>query len=214
MQTQSLGDLLRKIREKADFTLEDLSDETHIKLEYLEALEDNDFEALPAATFVKAYIRNYARVFDVDEKPLFAILRRDYEESVKGQLIRRELLQPKLKRKTLWSPIQLVFLAAATVFLVFFSYAAWQWYQLSRPPALYLTSPLENEAVSSRVFFQGNTKPDAILTINSMPVALQGDGSFSTELYLPQDGINTVTIRATDKNGKSTVLQRNVQVEF
>jgi len=214
MQTQSLGDLLRKAREKAHYTLEEMAKATHIKLEYLEALEDSDFDALPAATFVKAYIRNYSRVFKMDEKPLFAILRRDYEESVKGQLIRRDLLSPKLKRKTLWSPIQLVFVAAATIFLVFFSYAAWQWYQLSRPPQLFLTSPAENEAVSSRVLLQGGTRPDAILTINAMPVSLQPDGSFSTELYLPQEGVNTVTLRATDKNGKSTVVQRNLRVEF
>jgi len=211
---QTLGELLRNARQKARYTLEDLAATSHIKLEYLEALEDNDFDALPAATFVKAYIRNYARVFEIDEKPLFAILRRDYEESVKGQLIRRELLQPHLKRKAFYSPVQLVFLAAVTVFLVFFSYAAWQWYQLSRPPMLFLTSPMENEVVSARVLLHGGTRPDAVLTINAMPVSLQPDGSFSTELYLPQEGINTVTLRATDQNGKSTILQRNLKVEF
>ena len=79
MQTQTIGDLLRAAREKAHFTLEDLAQDTHVKIEYLRALEENDFDSLPAATFIKAYIRNYARIFKLDEKPLFAILRRDYE---------------------------------------------------------------------------------------------------------------------------------------
>lgn len=214
MQTQTIGDLLRSAREKAHFTLEDLAKDSHIKLEYLVALEDNNFDALPAATFIKAYIRNYARLFKLDEKPLFAILRRDYEESVKGQLIPREFLYPQLKKKTLWSPIHLVFLSVMMVFVVFFSYAAWQWYQLNRPPALVLISPEEDAEVASRVIFQGNTKANAILTINSAPVALRADGSFETELYLPQEGVNTVTIKASDKNGKSTILQRSVQVKF
>lgn len=214
MKTQTIGDLLRSAREKAHFTLEDLAKDTHIKLEYLIALEDNSFDVLPAATFIKAYIRNYARVFDLDEKPLFAILRRDYEESVKGQLIPREFLYPQLKKKTLWSPIHLIFLSVMLVFAVFFSYAAWQWYQLSRPPALVLISPEEDAEVASRILFKGKTKADAILTINSAPVALREDGSFETELYLPQEGINTVTIKASDKNGKSTVLQRSIQVKF
>jgi len=214
MQTQTIGDLLRSAREKAHFTLEDLAESTHIKLEYLIALEDNNFDALPAATFIKAYIRNYARLFKLDEKPLFAILRRDYEESVKGQLIPREFLYPQLKKKTLWSPIHLVFLSVMMVFVVFFSYATWQWYQLNRPPALTLISPEEDAEVASRVIFQGNTKANAILTINSAPVALRADGSFETELYLPQEGVNTVTIKASDKNGKSTILQRSVQVKF
>ena len=214
MQTQTIGDLLRNAREKAHFTLEDLAKDTHIKLEYLIALEENNFDVLPAATFIKAYIRNYARIFDLDEKPLFAILRRDYEESVKGQLIPREFLYPQLKKKTLWSPIHLIFLSVMLVFVVFFSYAAWQWFQLSRPPALILTSPTEDAEVASRIIFKGKTKADAILTINSAPVALREDGSFETELYLPQEGTNTVTIKASDKNGKSTVLQRSIQVKF
>lgn len=214
MQTQTIGDLLRAAREKAHFTLEDLADSTHIKLEYLVALEENNFDALPPATFIKAYIRNYARVFKLDEKPLFAILRRDYEESVKGQLIPREFLYPELKKKTLWSPVRLVLLSVVLVFAVFFSYAAWQWYQLSRPPELVLSVPLEDDEVSSKVIFEGNTKPDVILTINSVPVALQVDGSFETELYLPQEGVNTVTIKAIDKNGKTTILQRSVKVKF
>jgi len=101
-----------------------------------------------------------------------------------------------------------------TVFLVFFSYAAWQWYQLSRPPALMLSAPLENEEVSSRVILKGDTEVEAILTVNSLPVALREDGSFETELYLPQEGVNTITIKASDKNGKSSVLQRSVRVKF
>ena len=214
MQTQTIGDLLRTAREKAHFTLEDLAQDTHIKIEYLHSLEENDFDSLPAATFIKAYIRNYARVFKLDEKPLFAILRRDYEESVRGQLIPREFLYPQLKKKTLWSPVHLILLSVVLIFTVFFSYAAWQWYQLNRPPVLVLFSPEENEEVASKVILKGNTKAEAILTVNSVPVALQADGFFETELYLPQEGMNTITIKASDKSGKSTILQRSVRVKF
>jgi cytoskeletal protein RodZ len=214
MQTQTVGDLLRSAREKAHFTLADLAKDTHIKLEYLMALENNDFDALPSATFIKAYIRNYARIFKLDEKPLFAILRRDYEESAKGQLIPREFLYPQLKKKTLYSPVHLVFLTVASVFIVFFSYALWQWFQLSRPPLLTIAAPAEEAEVSSRVIFTGKTSAEAILTVNATPVALREDGSFETEVYLPQEGVNTVTIKATDRQGHSAVVQRNVQVKF
>lgn len=214
MKTQTVGDLLRHARETAQYSLQDLSIETHIKLEYLEALEDNDFDALPAATFVKAYIRNYARVFDLDQKPLLAMLRRDYEESVKGQLIRRDLLAPRLARKTFYSPVQLIFVAAISIFAVFFAYAGWQWYVLTRPPLIVVQAPVVDEVVAAQVIVEGRTKPDASLTINTMPVALQPDGSFRSELYLPQEGPATITLRATDKNGRSTVLQRSVRVAF
>lgn len=214
MQTQTIGDLLRLAREKAHFTLEDLAQDTHIKLEYLIALEENNFDALPAATFVKAYIRNYARVFKLDEKPLLAILRRDHEESVRGQLIPREFLYPQSKKKRTWSSVHLVLLSVMIVFAVFFSYAIWQWYQLSRPPMLKLTTPVQEAEVSSRVILQGKTAPEAILTVNSAPVALQIDGSFETEVYLPQEGVNIITLKASDRSGKSTTVQRSVRVKF
>lgn len=214
MQTQTVGDLLRSAREKARVSLAELADHTHIKLEYLEALEDNDFDALPAATFVKAYIRNYARVFQFDQKPLLAILRRDYEESVKGQLIRREILAPRLVRKNFYSPVQSIVLVVATVFVVAFSYALWQWYLLTRPPVLIVTTPAENDRVAARVILEGQTNPAATLTVNTMPVALQADGSFQTEIYLPQAGANTITVKAIDKNNRESLVQRTVVVEF
>ena len=55
------GVLLRAVREARGLTLETIASRTNISLKYLEALEADDFERLPSATFVRGYVREYAR---------------------------------------------------------------------------------------------------------------------------------------------------------
>lgn len=214
MKTQTVGELLATAREKKAISLESLSEKTKIRLQYLEALENNDFDALPESVFVKAYIRNYARELDLELAPLLAILRRDYEESSKGQLIPREYLFPLIKKKQFWSPVRMLALTVLSAFILVFSYAAWQWYQLNRPPILYLESPQESMEVSGQVLVKGRTDPDVILLINGQPVALRTDGSFLTELSFLEEGPINIQFDVTDRNGKKTELNRSVIVRF
>ena len=214
VKTQTVGELLTAARQDKQLSLKAVSQQTYIKLDYLQAIEDNNFVLLPSASYVKAYIKSYARLLDLDPSPLLAILRRDYQESARGQLISREFLKPALSKRANFSSVRLVLLAIGALFITFFAYAGWQWYQLNRPPALIITSPSEGEQVSGQVQVTGRTTVDALLLVNAQPVALSEDGSFSTDIYLPVEGPSTITVRATDQRGKTSTLQRNVQVAF
>jgi cytoskeletal protein RodZ len=66
----SFGEKLRQERESRDTTLQEIAGTTKIKLAYLEALEQNEFEALPGQAFGKFYIRAYAEVLGFDPGPL------------------------------------------------------------------------------------------------------------------------------------------------
>ena len=61
------GRFLRAVRELRKRTLEDMADETRISLRYLHALESNDFDSLPAATFVRGYVKELSRALDIQE---------------------------------------------------------------------------------------------------------------------------------------------------
>ncbi len=56
------GRFLRGVREHRGLTLESVSEATKISVRYLKAIEDNAYDSLPAATFVRGYIREFARV--------------------------------------------------------------------------------------------------------------------------------------------------------
>ncbi|HEV8580664.1 MAG TPA: helix-turn-helix domain-containing protein [Thermoanaerobaculia bacterium] len=57
----SFGDWLRRQREMREITLRDIADRTKISLRYLEAMEADRFDLLPAPIFAKGFLREYAR---------------------------------------------------------------------------------------------------------------------------------------------------------
>ena len=64
------GALLRRLREAKGISLDDLAASTRIARRYLEAIEADDFAALPAATFVRGYLRSVAKCLEVDPERL------------------------------------------------------------------------------------------------------------------------------------------------
>ncbi len=60
------GTLLRAERENQKRSLKDVAKRLKLKIEYLEAIEDDNFPLLPAAVFTKAYLRMYAELLGLD----------------------------------------------------------------------------------------------------------------------------------------------------
>ena len=214
MHTKKIGDILREERELRRISLEELAKRTRIRREYLWALEENQFEKLPASTFVKGYITTYARVFGFDAKPLLALLRRDFKESAKGKLVPRDFIRPTLRKRTLWTPMTVGLLMAGAVFFSLLTYIGVQWYNLNRPPELEIVTPEAGAVVGPKVIVEGQAEPDSILTVNDQPVSLQPDGTFSTEVFMNREGLTTISVGAKDRQGKENLQQRSVNVKF
>jgi cytoskeletal protein RodZ len=60
-ESSSFGDWLRRQREMREISLRDIADRTKISLRYLEAMEADRFDLLPAPIFAKGFLREYAR---------------------------------------------------------------------------------------------------------------------------------------------------------
>lgn len=60
MMTESIGEQLKKIREKQGITLEEIAQKTRIRLDYLRALETGEDEALPSVVQLRGFLRLYA----------------------------------------------------------------------------------------------------------------------------------------------------------
>ena len=56
------GERCRKAREAQGMTQAQAAQRLHLSLTYLQSLDADDYERLPEATFVKGYLRNYARL--------------------------------------------------------------------------------------------------------------------------------------------------------
>ena len=62
----TLGGWLREQRLQSGFTLEQVAEETRISRGYLEAIEANRFDVLPAPVYVRGFVRLYARFLAID----------------------------------------------------------------------------------------------------------------------------------------------------
>ncbi len=60
-ETGSFGEWLRRQREMREISLRDIADRTKISLRYLEAMEADRFDLLPAPIFAKGFLKEYAR---------------------------------------------------------------------------------------------------------------------------------------------------------
>ena len=87
MKESSIGDVLRLAREQPGLTLQDVSEALNIKREYLEALEANEYDAIPGAVFVKGFIRNYGNFLELDGIALV----QEYKASVEERTPRPEV---------------------------------------------------------------------------------------------------------------------------
>ena len=65
-----IGEVLKTSRERLGLDLKEVAHDLKIQYQHLRALEDNNLDKLPPDVYTKGYIREYARVLNVDPEPL------------------------------------------------------------------------------------------------------------------------------------------------
>ena len=72
------GEQLRNAREAAGMSVHEISTHMHLDSRIILALEADDYDQLPAPTFVRGYLRGYARLLDLSPDPIIqAFVQRD-----------------------------------------------------------------------------------------------------------------------------------------
>ena len=69
-----VGMTLRKARENMGLSVHDIANRVKFAPRQVEALEANDFKNLPQTTFLRGFVRSYARMLQLDETVLIAAL--------------------------------------------------------------------------------------------------------------------------------------------
>lgn len=67
---QSPGELVTAMRREANLSLQELSLRSHIGIKFLAAIEDVDLDVLPRPVYLRGYLREISRIFEVDAQPL------------------------------------------------------------------------------------------------------------------------------------------------
>lgn len=82
---RSVGEQLRVAREQHGMDRQDVADQLHLRPSIIQAIEESDYEVVPADLFLKGYVRSYARLTEQDGDDLIARLDRELEPYRQGQ---------------------------------------------------------------------------------------------------------------------------------
>jgi len=203
---KTIGTILKDARVSKNYSLGYIERVTKIKRSFVEAIEEENWERLPAFPTILGFVKSYATLLEIDDKMAVAVLKRDYPP-------KKLSINPKpdIARKFSWSPKLTFIFGIVAILVVVFGYLAFQYSQFISPPHLSVDSPKENQVVSSNsVVVFGSTQLDAKITVNDQPVLIDENGKFSVSIAVTSETHNIV-IKAISRSGKTTTISRRIQ---
>ncbi|OGV96315.1 hypothetical protein A2W24_01235 [Microgenomates group bacterium RBG_16_45_19] len=206
---KTVGELLQNARLQQNLSLAEISRQTRIAQHYLAAIEANDFKALPAATFTKGFLRNYAVSLKLDPQTVLAIFRRDYDQDERGRIIPRALTEPVRAPRHLITPTRISLVISGFLGLLVVGFFARQIIIFTQAPPLTILTPVDNTTSASPVLVKGETSPEASVAVNHEPAVVAPDGTFEKAIDL-SPGEHTLVVVASSRSGNQRTLQRVV----
>ncbi len=145
---ETLGQALKKHRENAAMSLEQLAGTLKLSVLQLQRLENDEHELLGPATFVKGYIRSYCRELKIDSQAMLKLLPEHVEPEKKSKMqsfSRRTEKEANDSRLMLFSYFILAVIIGSSGF--------WWWQNsdqnIEKPVTAEVTKPTENSELSS-----------------------------------------------------------------
>ena len=204
----SFGELLKAGRESKRISINKASSKLLIKKDHILALENEDWQSLPEATFVKGYIKSYAEFLELDKDKMLALYRRDFDERkipVSSDLQKQTksfFLTPKRFRNS-------IFILSVTAFV---AYIIIQYSSVLKSPKLEVIQPSGDLTVSVPIMeISGKAEGDSQVAIDGEFVPIDSDGNFSY-LYKIDEGKKIISIIASKRLSPKTKITRTVRL--
>lgn len=216
VESLTLGEKLRKLRNDFRMSLQDVSKATRIQVKYLESLETGAYDKLPADVYVRGFLRSYARYLNVDEQALVKLYER--ERNIQENLGRDS--HPQSVQSS-FAPLSFVItsrsLVVGMIFLLVFGaffYLYQEFKSFAAEPKLVIVEPQNGAVVEGQeVVVRGKTDKGARVTLNDQSVFVDNDGAFSDTLPI-RSGMNTIMVRTVNRFDKEKVTTLTVESDF
>ncbi len=203
------GERLRQARSFLNLSLDSASAKTGIKKEYLLAMENEDYDILPAGLYGKNFIKKYAKFLKINPKEILDktpfsenIPQADpFSKKILG--FKNFLIFPKLARN----------LFLGLIILACFLYLSFYLLKTQQAPDLIIFKPDNNISTDqASIIISGQTDIKAEVTINGQPIVKDSDGFFSSHINLKR-GVNEIIIIAQKKYGQKKIVERQILVQ-
>lgn len=205
-----LGQKLKDARIQRKLTLEEVAVATKIKPQFLEAIERGAYAELPSPAYAQGFVRNYAAFLGLQKVPTSALFKRDFDEKRAVKVLPDGMNRSQnfpLKRLNLR---RIMIGGSALLLLIGFLFFQYRFALIA--PSISIKTPKEGSVVGRDVEIKGKTDSNATVIINNEAAFVNSKGEFMKKVTL-FPGNNTVIIKAKNRMGKESVLQRSVVVK-
>lgn len=199
----SLGEILKNVRKKKNLTLEQVEEETKVRVRYLEALEEGHYEILPSSVYAVGFLVKYAEFLGINKDNLiekFSIERgKSYDHS--KIMVERKIREPLFSITPKFILVTGIVVALAGLL----GYIFYNVHQFTSPPNLEISAPSTDQIIKEeKVEIVGKTDTGVTLMINGQNVPTDDLGNFHQEVKL-HAGLNSFEVRSINALKKESV---------
>jgi hypothetical protein len=208
IKIETLGGYLRQIREQLNFDLKTVSILTQIKPQYLESLEQGNWDSLPSDVYIRGFVKSLARVYNLPEEALVEQYEKEHGFTPKARP-QRTAARPSIS----FTPRTIIFLVSLFVGVLAVGYVANQIRSVLAAPVLELAEPSADVTIKGNsLVIAGRAEIGADVTINDQIVLLDRNGQFNESLIL-SSGLNTIEVVARNKFDRESRVTRRINAE-
>lgn len=220
----TIGSMLREKRIELGLELENIMAELKIRREFLEALENNEFEIFTSEGQMKGFTKNYAQMIGLNTDTALALLKRDSSEQISTRLLElnksrsRDPIDVKQPQFKFINSKNIKILLSVAVVILIAGFVYWVVARTFQKPFLKITSPFEIEGefkgkleyADRSIVIDGFTEQGSIVTVNDLRINLNAAYEFKTPV-LPLGGEeNVISIKAQNAIGSTTEIQLRI----
>lgn len=206
----SIGEELRRLRTFKNLGVDEVAQKLGIRREYLLAMEEENFNLLPAGLYGKNFLKKYAAFLGADKNLVAKFLQETIDDQTETNPFSQKILK---KNKFLIFPKIIRNLLLGLAVLICFLYLIFYFKKIVLPPDLTLNQPEKNLMIKeTSILVAGETEKEAEVLINGELILNNNGGTFSQTVNLKK-GVNTLTISAKKKYSQENIILRQILVE-
>jgi len=215
----SFGEQLRLAREARGITLRDISEQTRISTQYLEAIEKDEYAKLPGGIFNRSFIKAYARSVGFDEKEALDAYKRasqEHGDNSNDVTSTPQKFQVLTYENPTRSPLVTALLTGIVLLILSLGiYAGLHWYMKQSTPATVnnQSTPNNNANAPNQTVPVNTTTPDAP-PIDPNVFVIQLKAKEEVWLIVTNDSEKTSSFKGTLAQGQVQELKPQQQVKI
>jgi len=199
----TLAEVLKTARLEKKLSISQVELQTKIRAEYLIALEESNYDLLPADIYIRGILGNYSKFLDLKYAELLRLYRKEGHALGLSDEKRRSSISIKaflytyiITNKHLFTGLFLL-LSAGMVFYLYLQFQA-----VNTPPTLSVLIPQDNITTSQgEIIIRGETSKDTLVYVNGQIINIDSGGLFSLPYDLTE-GTNKILFKAISNNNK------------